>query len=362
MKPFALVFLMLMCLSSALMLSAQDSVVVPDVRGLNAPQAAAALNKAGLRLGAQNSIGWTEASGVPQNMVGDQSVAAGSSVAPGTVVDVTIMRSLNIALVYDDNDLTLINLSSASINTGGLSFVSKEGTPASFAASRWIGAFAPNGCAQVWSITRNGGAKEVPPCEARTTTWISTNKSEAHFWTETNGVASFSIMDNGIERAVCDAAGQGTQDAPQRCEAYVSGSSDGSEITQYIYLVYTTDAFAFVDKSPDKWMPTAQTTILNNNPKISNPGASVPIGDPSLYNNPATAADIRQLAPGQCLFLTSDNANATPPEPCDPIAKLDLGSDVAFWVAAFKVQGADGTQHECPAATAEKTTICVVPR
>jgi hypothetical protein len=119
----------------------------------------------------------------------------------------------------------------------------------------------------------------------------------------------------------------------------------------------------FLNKSPVKWMPTAQTTVINNNPKIAIPGAGVSIGDPSLFNNPATVADIRQLAPGQCLFLTSDNANAVPPEPCDPIARLDLTSDVAFWLAAFPVKSTNSEgEHQCPAAVAEKITICVVPR
>ncbi len=361
MKFSRIALLILFCLISALSVFAQETTV-PDLVGLNAPQAAAALNRVGLRLGAQNAIGWTEASGKPQNTVGEQSLAAGTSTVAGTAIDVTILRSPNIALVYDDNDLTLINLVNSPLNTGGLSFTSKEGPAASFAATRWIGAFPPNGCGQVWSISHRG-AKEVAGCDTSTTTWVSTNKTDSHFWTAVNGVVKFSIMDNGIERAVCDAATVGTQNAPLRCEAFVSGSGDGSEITDYVYFAYTTEAFVMFDKSPSKWMPTAQTTIFNNNPRISIPGAALAIGDPTLFHNPAIAADVRQLAPGQCLFLTSDNANAALPEPCDPIARLDLKSDVAFWLAPFQIQGANSdAKHECPAAVADKVTICVVPR
>ncbi len=56
--------------------AAQD-VSVPDLTGLNVPQAAALLNRAGLKLGAENAAGWTPESGVPQNTIGGQSIPAG---------------------------------------------------------------------------------------------------------------------------------------------------------------------------------------------------------------------------------------------------------------------------------------------
>jgi hypothetical protein len=361
MKPISLVLLIVFCLSAALTLSAQETTV-PDLKGLNGPQAAAALNRVGLRLGVQSSIGWTEASGVAQNTIGGQSLEAGTSTAAGQAVDVTIMRSPNLGLIYDDNDLTAVNLTGSPLDVRNIVFTSKEGTPATFEAVSWRGVFDIGGCGQIWSVQR-GAPKDTPGCDTSIMNWLSTTKTNVHFWTATNGVVRFSIMDNGVERAVCDAADVGTQDAPLHCDAFISGGGDGSDVTPYIYLVYTTDAFAFLNKSPDKWMPTAQTTIINNNPKIAIPGAGVSIGDPVLFNTPDIVADIRQLAPGQCLFLTSDNANATPPEPCDPIARLDLTSDVAFWVAAFQIQSTNDTaKHECPAAVVEKMTICVVPR
>jgi len=186
MKNVCIALLLFFCLSSAFTISAQDAVTVPDLAGLNGPQAGAALNRAGLRLGTQNALGWTDASGVAPDTISTQSLAAGSTAAPGTAVDVTILRTLNLALVYDDNDLTAINLTDSAINLGGLSFSAKEGTTASFAATRWIGTFQPYGCGQVWPINRSG-AKEVAGCDVSTTTWISTNKSDAHFWTATNG-------------------------------------------------------------------------------------------------------------------------------------------------------------------------------
>ena len=60
---------------------AQDSVTVPDLTGLSVPAAAALLNKSALALGAENNQGWTADSGVEQNHIKGQSVAAGQTAA-----------------------------------------------------------------------------------------------------------------------------------------------------------------------------------------------------------------------------------------------------------------------------------------
>ncbi len=360
MKRLSIIVLLLLCLPASVGLSAQEAVSVPVIIGLNVPQAAAALNRAGLTLGNQTPVRWEAASGLPENTVGAQSLEAGASAAPGTPVDVTVLRTSNIVLVYDDNDLTLVNLSGAPVNIGGLIFTATEGASASFAASRWTGALAPGDCGQVWSISR-GAAKDVAGCAS--TRWLTTNNPQEHFWTTANGVVRFSVIENGVERASCDAAPVGTQDQPLRCEAYVTAGGAASEITSYVYFTYTTDAFAVINRSLDKWMPTGQTTILNYNPNLSIAGLPVQVGDPGLFGNPPTPANIGQLAPGQCVLFTSDNASAAPPEPCDQIAQLHLASNVAFWLANFVVDSAaDDERRECPAAVADRVTICVMPR
>lgn len=361
MKSRFIGLLLVVCCSIWVMpLSAQETVIVPNVTGLSVPQAAAELNRVGLRLGSQSVVQWDTASGLPQNTISTQSVAADSSAAPGTTVDVTILRASNIALIYDDNDLTVINLSPDRLNIGGLTFSTVEGTSAAFAANRWAGSLDAGECGQIWSVSRSG-PKDVEGCES--TFWMTTNRSQEHFWTAANGVARFSVLDNGIERAICYAAPVGSQDQPLRCEAFLAVDGAASEVTPYVYFVYTTQAFAVINRSPDKWMPTAQTTILNYNPGLSIPGLPVVLGDATLFGSPVIAADIARLAPGQCLFLTSDNPNAALPEPCDAIARLDLSSTVAFWLAAFQVDSAsDDEQRQCPAAVPDKTTICVMPR
>ena len=361
MKSGFIGLLVVVCLTFwVLPLSAQDTVIVPNVTGLNAPQAAAELNRVGLRLGSQSVAQWNSASGFPANTISTQSIAAGSTVASGTTVDVTLLRSPNIALVYDDNDLTVINLTAGPLNISQLTFATVEGNSASFAAVRWAGTFDTGECGQIWSVSRTG-PKDVEGCAS--TFWLSTNQAQAHFWTAVNGVVRFSILDNGCERSVCAAAPAGSQDQPLRCEAFVAADEAAGEVTPYVYFAYTTQAFAVINRSPDQWMLTAQTTILNYNPALTIPGLPVVLGDPTLFGSPAIAADISQLAPGQCLFLTSDNPNAALPEPCDALARLDLASSVAFWLADFQIDSAtDDGQRQCPAAVPDKTTICIMPR
>jgi hypothetical protein len=353
------ILILIGCLCLFGRVSAQDTTV-PNIVGLGVPQAAAELNRAGLRLGVQTSIGWTEASGLVPNTISEQSVAPDGTTAAGTIIDVTVLRAPNIALVYDDNDLTVINLTDDDMNVSGLSFASTEGTAANFAASRWTGVFDGDDCGQIWSIGRNA-PKEVEGCDL--IHWLTTNKTEEHFWTTANGVVRFGVLDNGLERAVCAAAPANSQDQPLRCEAYIAGGTASSDLTQYVYYAYTMDAFVLVNPSPDKWMLTNQTMIFNYNPNIQIQGAEVPLGDPALFNHPATVANLSQLAPRQCLLLTSDNPTAAPPESCDVIAQLDLTANVAFWLADFQIEGAtDDVRRQCPAAVAEKTTICVMPR
>src|SRR5215216_3034771 len=153
---------------------------VPNLIGLNIPQAAAALNQVGLALGNQTSEPWTEAAGVPQNTISVQSVPAGQPATAGAPVDVTVLRSPNVSLSYDDNDFTLINNTGGSIDFNGLVFGSADGTPAAFSATRWAGSLDSAGCAQVWSVIRSV-PKDLAGC-ARINHWLTTNNSAEYFW------------------------------------------------------------------------------------------------------------------------------------------------------------------------------------
>jgi hypothetical protein len=89
------------------------------------------------------------------------------------------------------------------------------------------------------------------------------------------------------------------------------------------------------------------------------------VADRSLYRdeNVSPVADIRWLAPGQCLLFTNRSPSSEqPPLPCDVIARLDIRPTVIFWGADFGVGSSDGQPRTCPAAVAGRLTLCVMPR
>jgi hypothetical protein len=343
--------------------AAQDSnVTVPDIVGQNAPQAAALLNRNGLNLGTQTPA--QDTAGLPPNHVVTQSVPAGASVPSGTTVDVTLVLPANVRLLYDDNDITLMNLAGEPMNTGGLVFTSVEGTPATFAASQWGGSLEGHNCFQLWTVSRNG-PKSVDDCQ-QIQNWRSTGSKDTHFWTQTNGVTRFAVQENGIQRATCEAAPATSQNSPLTCEFYLAGGGAAAEVTPFVYFAYTPDVIAFINPTDDQWMITNQTTLYNYNPSISIPGVPLTFGDPSLLNEQYRVGlgDITRLAPGQCIMLTIQETGATqPPLPCDVIAQRPLGQSVAFWIADFEVGSiTDGKRHKCPAATPGDLVQCIMPR
>jgi hypothetical protein len=338
-----------------------DEVTVPDVTGLSVPAAAALLNQNGMALGLQTEEAWTESLGQPANTIISQSLAPGSTTTSGTALDITVLRSPNMLLVYGSQVITLINQANAPINLGSLVFNALDGNAASFPAANWQATLDGDGrCAQLWAERRTG--PERPEACTGIQRWLSTVNTGVHFWTDLNGVTRFSVVYEGVERTVCEAAAPGQ--GQKQCTFFLPAGTSGGDTAGYVYLAYTTDRLIVLNPSGDKWMPLAETTIYNYNPNVSVRGASLIIGDPVLFNNPDTVADITRLAPSQCLMFTNSSPDVTsPPEACDVIARLDVNPSLIFWAADFEVGSAtDGQRHTCPAATANKLTVCVMPR
>lgn len=328
-------------------------VTVPDVTGLSVPEAAAVLNRAGLALGVETPVGWTPEAAVQPNSVVAQSVAAGQVVAGGTAIDVTVARQANALLLYDDNDLTLVNQTGSTVNLTRITFNALDGTsPASFAASRWAADLRPDQCVQVWSVGRNG-PKGLDECQY-IQNWLWTGNGAEHFWTGANGVTRFNVVQDGVERAVCEIAAR-------RCEFYLAAGEAG-EVTDYVYFAYTTDRLIIHNPSPDRWMPL-RGVVLQNYFAPGGPYA-VPISDPTLYSSRSPVASLERLAPGQCILFTDATVSVTaPPERCDVIAELAIGPELLFWAGDFGiVSPISGEERTCPARTADHLTLCVMPR
>lgn len=326
---------------AALPATAQEAVV-PNITGLNVPQAAAELHKVGLALGAQTSSIWTADSPVPANTIGSQSFAPGDLVAAGvTAIDVTVLRAPNITLRYDDNDFTLINRSGKVMSQlRGLTFAAQETTrPASITIRLWeIAGIDADDCLQVWSIARNQ-PKNWDGCY--TYYWRTTQNPENHFWTQLNGVATFNITLNGVEYGVCPAAAAGSE--PQDCNIYLPADGE-AEVTEFVEFKYTPTQLVIYNRTPNQWMPLTGLTA-----------GGILVGDAITFESPPAVALINQLAPNQCLLF----GEGDPVQPCDVIARAAH----VFWTAPFILAGTStGQEYTCPAATEGKLTICILPR
>ncbi len=331
-----------------------DTTTVPDVTGLTVPQAAAVLNANGLQLGQQIDGVWSVTAATPPDVVGEQSVAIGDVVAVGTVIDLTILRVPNALLIFDDNDITLVNQSGQDADLAGLRFTSLDGEPqASFLATDWnTNSLRPNRCAQLWSVGRNGpkGLEECQFIQA----WRSITNTEAHFWTGANGATQFRVSQDGVSRAVCTIA-------DFRCAFYVSVPT--AEVsTPYVYFAYATDRLIVYNNTDTVWMPLAGIQILNR--AIISEGLVLPLADDAaVFGGPPIVGDLVRLAPQQCLLFVTAATISRPPLPCTVIATATIPPNNAFWTANFDViSTTDGQAHTCPAASANNLSLCVMPR
>lgn len=340
---------------------AQEDVIVPDVVGLSIPEAAAQLNANGLRLGRLTPAPLTRDNPTTPNTISTQSIAANTNTAYGTAIALTFFSNARITLIYDDNDITMRNESGATLNLNQITLASANGTQ-QFAARRWRGSLDNGDCTQLWSIARRA-PKDVAGCAS--TFWFTSNNTAEHFWTQTNGVSEFSVTQNNTVLNTCPAAPANSQNAPLTCEFYVNLGAERPEFTEYVYFSYTTEAFAVINNASNLWMPLGATPIYNFNPQISVAGASLILGDPELFQNPDIVANVRRLAPRQCLLFTlAEATNPTLPENCDVIAQRALNQSVAFWLAPFELNSPFSSEGRatCPAATEGRLTRCIMPR
>ena len=355
-----LLLISILMLGVSTIIAQGSQVAVPELTGLTLPKAAALLNSLGLNLGTELAIDWSAASGLPENTIGEQAVASNTMVERGTDVDVSVLRSPNVVLIYDDNDLTLVNTTLNVADVSGLRFASVDGSPASFAASRLTSNIREQRCTQIWAIPRSQ-SKKLPECEG-IQNWITTNETSEHFWTQTSGVQRFAVVDDGIERITCPAAPAGSQDSPLRCAFYSDGANSGQDTTFFYYFAYTTDALILLNPSEDKWMPTDRSTIYSTNAT----SAPIVLGDSVSWgeNFSLDVGDLTRLAPLQCMLMTTETSSgAGLPEACSVIAQRTMNAQSSFWLSGFEIESANlGQRHTCPPATPGRLTRCIVPQ
>lgn len=353
-----LLALLTVAISMTSVMAQSTDVSIPDVTGMTAPQAAAALNAVGLRLGSETNI--QAEAGQTEGAILSQTPLAGERAAAGSAVDITIARAPNIRLIYDDNDLTLINLSTQPFALPPLALNAVQGGTGVLRGERWGAEVSAGDCVQVWAIGR-GKPKSVTGCDS-VKAWFTTNNTDLHVWTRAAGVRRFTVTLNGQVQAECAAAPRNSQDAPTTCEFYIEVPSAVPNLP-YIYIAYTTDAFVVVNHADDGW-------LRMNVEVISSSGELVRFSEVTLYDtvdpllvvgNASGTGTLRQLAPGQCVRLRAPGISEdTFPQPCVPYA--DGIADQPFWTTDFSVRDREGKERVCKGATPGRLTICVMPR
>lgn len=112
----------------------------------------------------------------------------------------------DLRLIYDDNSLTLLNISGRRLNLALLSFQSNDRR---LLASVWdteflterLNNFSDGDCLQVWSVELSQEQDKVDKCEIRHG-WVAVNNSQL-FW---QGVGSFLVLNNDDIIAQCQVA------------------------------------------------------------------------------------------------------------------------------------------------------------
>lgn len=335
-----------------------SAIAIPDLAGLTPPQAAAALNAARLQLGSQTSV----TASVPQlaGTIAGQVPTAGNTISPGATVDVVVAYAPNIRLIYDNNDLTIINTGERPLDLRTIDLQASDAVPVRFDGQRWGRRVEPSDCVQVWSIRRTQ-PKSLAGCR-HIESWLSTTDTGQHVWKQSAGVQRFMVRQDGVSRGECPAADGATRENPMVCEIYLE-QNQPAPVWPFIYLAYTQDTLVVHNTSGDRWMRL-------NAPVTPATGGAFSFNDVNLYkaidglvvNAGNSGSALRQLAPGQCVrFRTASAPTNTLPEPCLLFADA-LVNGVPFWNAPFTIEDVSGDKHVCEAALPDVVTTCRVLR
>jgi hypothetical protein len=317
----------------------EATVSVPDLTGLTVPQAARVAGLAKLMFGTETAQAWTADAKVKANQVSAQEPAAGSKVAPGSVVNVTVLRVYNVALAVADNSLLLFNLSDAPLDLTGVVFQSADGSR-QFNAPDWGQTLPAKKCNQLWVSA--SAPTTIADCNPANRAIVVPKTRQ--FWVGSD----FRIERNKDVIATC-AAGQ------SRCEIALP-QGDDPERTSYLAFSYRTNHLE-VRNDSERWMSLSGAQIAGNNGQrfdLQAPLESTTPGDVPWAGS--------RLAPGQCLVLSELAVPSLPPFDCTVVAYVQLKARTTFWTRGFSVTGPTGQRTACPAPTPGLQSLCLVPR
>jgi PASTA domain len=329
----------------------ENTISVPDLTGMSAPQAETALNEQGLRLAPSIlSLDTNLYDGII-NTVAIQSIIAGEIVERGTIITISVIRDFDLLLLYDiqdgdADDFTLVNLSNEDINLAGIVFqsTSEENIEPSYNARDFSGGILPaERCFQLWGRAE-AGFYEPEECDNnRLLNYgiVRDIPNNQKFWQDT---VSFMVMQDGVYRASCEVS-------VGRCELWVSPRAIAEDVTEYIYFIYDEHQLYIFNSAPEQWMPLTEIQLADSGRRLN---------DPLMWSS-SLVPDIDFLAPKQCVRFSDTDADEALVD-CLVIAASTLTQSNIFWSNGFSVQSLyqAGIELTCPRPS--ERSFCLIPR
>jgi len=324
--------------------TATPAPTVPNLIGLTAAQAEAALNAAGMRL--DPFIISVDTGTGNFNTIIDQSPATGETVNQGASISITVRHEYNLELrwqtpEHNNNLFNVRNLSETNIAFGGVRF--KASTADNFVdTSAFPDTLRTQQCIQSWTFTPgNNDFEQLAGCRfVQDNGIIGLPDVSDQFWIH---ASAFDIYQDGVYRATC-------QQSAGQCQVWVSPSSIAEDIAPYVYLIYDAQQLVVYNNSDSQWMDLAHLFI---------DGSDVSLSETRNWDR-LIIPDIDRLAPNQCVRFTRD-VTIQPLDNCDEIAFVVTNN--AFWQNIFLVTDllAGEDVKRCPSLSGERT-ICLLQR
>ncbi len=323
----------------------QQSVSVPDVKGMAVPKAASVIADAGLLFGAEITQPFSPETQKNINQIIAQEPAPGQQAARGTPVKVTVVRNYNIVTTYDANSLTFTNNGDQPLDLSGVLLESGANNDLSqFLTQEWGKTLPVKSCYQLWKTAPS--KINLPPECANAVKVNVTGLKNKLFWL--SGQNSFRVKRYGDTLASCPAnAG--------RCEfALLQG--EAVEQASFLFFAYRTNYLTVRNESND-WMSLDEVNIIGGNGERFTLDAT----------QDAASGDVlwsgHRLAPGQCIVYSESEVGALPPYDCKVVGYVKLPKQGTFWTTGFSLVSVGASRSSfCPAAKPGLLSVCVRPR
>jgi hypothetical protein len=326
-----------------------DPVTVPNLIGLTVPQAARQISQIKLLIGTETAQEWTATEVNPAtnalfqvNQIIGQTPAAGEKLAPGSSVQVTVLRAFNVVLTYNADGLTLRNTIIVPLDLNGVVFKTGEGKNLrQFQAREWGRPVDIKGCYYIGTARLENNPAD---CDTLARQVVITQATQAakQFWT----TGTFTVEQNGITIATCTAS---------PCSLTIP-QGDNPEQAAYLSFQYRTNYLAVRNPS-DRWMTLTGVTINGRNGKKFTLGTAQ---DKAPGDVPWAGS---RLAPEQCIVYSELDIGSLPPYDCAVVAYVKLPAGAAFWQRGFSITAPSTRRTSgCGAPLPGLLSICRVPR